>query len=107
LRPSNSRCPSIADDFPQALERNEYSRFGHRFSFGRTQFELRRKRLLMSLKAPPTTLARAHGRDRMLDMGRKWVETFELWADLNTKDRVLDVGCGPGRMAIAIREKFG
>jgi ubiquinone/menaquinone biosynthesis C-methylase UbiE len=40
-------------------------------------------------------------------MGRKWVETFELWADLNTKDRVLDVGCGPGRMAIAIREKFG
>jgi SAM-dependent methyltransferase len=36
-----------------------------------------------------------------------WAETFEYFGRLQSSDRVLDIGCGPGRMAIGIGERFG
>ncbi len=47
------------------------------------------------------------GRDQFSQVSEKFAETFELWGGLKSRDRVLDIGCGPGRMAIGIGERFG
>ena len=39
-------------------------------------------------------------------LGRKWVTTLVEVGGLTANHRVLDVGCGPGRMATAIGERF-
>ncbi len=61
----------------------------------------------------PDALAKGHAADEARTgddaarIGAKWAETFEIYGGLKTADRVLDIGCGPGRMAIAIGERFG
>lgn len=55
----------------------------------------------------PADRAIRHGGENFLSGGAKFAETFELWGDLKASDRVLDIGCGPGRMAIGIGERFG
>jgi ubiquinone/menaquinone biosynthesis C-methylase UbiE len=52
--------------------------------------------------APPAELAREHGGERFHVIGRKWVDTFIRLGAVRPNDRVLDVGCGAGRMAIAL-----
>ena len=51
---------------------------------------------------PPSKLIKGHGGKHFADIGHRWVETFKLLGDMKPSDRVLDVGCGPGRMAIAL-----
>lgn len=55
----------------------------------------------------PAELARHHGGDNLLAGGLKFAETFRLWGGLAATDAVLDIGCGPGRMALGIGETFG
>jgi SAM-dependent methyltransferase len=55
----------------------------------------------------PLRLAWGHGGRNASAIGTKWAETFETLAGLRREDHVLDIGCGPGRMAIAIGERFG
>lgn len=40
-------------------------------------------------------------------IGAKWAETFEIFGDLRSHHSIMDIGCSPGRMAIAIGERFG
>lgn len=40
-------------------------------------------------------------------IGNRWVETFERLGGLSAGKAVLDIGCGPGRMTIAIGDRFG
>jgi SAM-dependent methyltransferase len=54
----------------------------------------------------PAHLAVGHGGDQAKAIGEKCAETFELWGLLTGADRILDIGCGPGRLAIAIGERF-
>jgi SAM-dependent methyltransferase len=61
----------------------------------------------------PLELARGHSMrdapDRSRDaaaLGASWAGRFEVLGGLRTDDWVLDIGCGPGRMAIAIGERF-
>lgn len=56
---------------------------------------------------PPSKLIKGHGGERFSQLGHKWVETFKLIADLKPDDTVLDVGCGPGRMALALAPYLG
>ncbi|MEH2256941.1 methyltransferase domain-containing protein [Nostoc sp.] len=51
---------------------------------------------------PPLNLTKGHGGKQFSDIGHRWVETFKLFADLKQDENVLDVGCGPGRMALAL-----
>lgn len=53
---------------------------------------------------PRGRLARQPGNASYEVVGRRWVETFQLWGGLQPTDRVLDVGCGAGRMAVALSE---
>jgi SAM-dependent methyltransferase len=55
----------------------------------------------------PFLLALGHGGAKAAAIGAKWAETFETVAGLSGDDSVLDIGCGPGRMAVAIGERFG
>ena len=55
----------------------------------------------------PKKLAGNHGKENAAAIGAKWAETFELSGGLKANSSVLDIGCGPGRMAIAIGERFG
>lgn len=57
----------------------------------------------------PKKLTRLHGGspENARKIGRKWAETFENLGGLRPGHRILDIGCGPGRMAIAIGERFG
>lgn len=61
---------------------------------------------MTGIAIPPDRAAR-HGGDAFSQGGAKFAETFELWGGLKGDDAVLDVGCGPGRMAIGIGERFG
>jgi SAM-dependent methyltransferase len=45
--------------------------------------------------------------DRAAAIGAGWVNTMAEIAGLSGEHRILDVGCGPGRIAIAIGEQFG
>lgn len=51
---------------------------------------------------PPEYLAKSHGGPKFHEIGAGWVETFKQYAVLQPHHDVLDVGCGPGRMAIAL-----
>lgn len=55
----------------------------------------------------PYELAKHHGGASFLEGGLKFADTFELWGGLSGTDTVLDIGCGPGRMASGIGEKLG
>jgi SAM-dependent methyltransferase len=55
----------------------------------------------------PKALSGHHGRANAAAIGAKWAETFEVSGGLTANASVLDIGCGPGRMAIAIGERFG
>lgn len=55
----------------------------------------------------PQDRARNHGGDEFLSGGAKFAETFEMFGGLKGSDRVLDIGCGAGRMAIGIGERYG
>lgn len=55
----------------------------------------------------PSDRAANHGGQDFYASGAKFAETLELWGGLRPGDRVLDIGCGPGRMAIGIGERFG
>ena len=70
----------------------------------------------MSIRGPdiPEHLAKGHAAPRKgqsaaqsaREIGATWVRTFCEIAELDETKRVLDIGCGPGRMAIAIGEEF-
>ena len=57
--------------------------------------------------APPSHLTVNHGKDQFRQIGERWAETFQLLAKVNPTDCVLDVGCGPGRMALALVPYIG
>jgi SAM-dependent methyltransferase len=57
--------------------------------------------------AIPESLTKDHGGDRALAIGASWAETFEIHGGLTRHSTVLDIGCGPGRMAIGVGERFG
>lgn len=59
---------------------------------------------LRALEPPPRLLERAAGRasEDWLAVGDRWVETMRRWAALEPRERVLDIGCGVGRVAIAL-----
>ncbi len=62
----------------------------------------------------PEALAREHAAPKPGEsagesarrIGKAWVQTFIELAGLSSSDRILDLGCGPGRMAIGIGERF-
>lgn len=56
----------------------------------------------------PRELTKLHGGspEKARQIGLKWAETFELLGGLRPSHSILDIGCGPGRMAIAIGERF-
>ena len=57
----------------------------------------------------PEPLTKNHGgsSEEARKIGEKWAETFEIVGGLQPGQTILDIGCGPGRMAIAIGERFG
>ncbi len=55
----------------------------------------------------PKDRALNHGGDEFLRGGARFAETFELFGGLKGEDRVLDIGCGAGRMAIGIGHRYG
>lgn len=55
----------------------------------------------------PQELATSHGGPDFFRVGARFAETHELWGGLKGHHSVLDIGCGPGRMAIGIGERFG
>jgi len=59
----------------------------------------------MSIRIPQK-LAGNHGKENAAMIGARWAETFEHLGALSADSAVLDIGCGPGRMAIGIGERF-
>nr|WP_281720653.1 class I SAM-dependent methyltransferase [Nitrosomonas nitrosa] len=63
----------------------------------------------------PEHLAKGHGvakdgksfSESAREIGANWAERFVAYGGLTGNASILDVGCGPGRMAIAIGERFG
>lgn len=60
----------------------------------------------MTLTTIPQKLAKHHGGEDAAMLGLKWAETFEVHGGLSGQSKVLDIGCGPGRMAAAIATRF-
>jgi SAM-dependent methyltransferase len=54
----------------------------------------------------PKHLARGKASLRVAKVGARWAATFEALGGLVGTSRVLDIGCGPGRMAIGIGERY-
>ena len=61
---------------------------------------------MQDIRIPEARAAR-HGGADFYNSGLKWTETLVLWGQLKATDSVLDVGCGPGRMAIGIGQTLG
>ena len=57
-------------------------------------------------KIIPEKLAKHHGGANAASIGANWAETFEIHGGLSRESVVLDIGCGPGRMAVGIGERF-
>lgn len=63
----------------------------------------------------PEHLAQGHGvakdgkslSESAREIGTNWAKRFETYGGLAESSSILDIGCGPGRMAIAIGERFG
>jgi len=60
----------------------------------------------LSTLEPSDRPGKGYGRKKR-ELGLKWVETFQAYADLKPDEAVLDVGCGPGRMALALAAYLG
>jgi SAM-dependent methyltransferase len=68
----------------------------------------------LSVLIPPE-LAKGHASAVVSDdpsvaaarLGANWAKRFEQLGGLTAQARILDIGCGPGRMAIGIGERFG
>jgi SAM-dependent methyltransferase len=56
--------------------------------------------------AIPAERSIGHGGDKFAAIGARWAETMQLWGGLSAGDTILDIGCGPGRMAMAIGERL-
>ncbi|QNM82387.1 class I SAM-dependent methyltransferase [Sphingomonas sabuli] len=54
----------------------------------------------------PLTINHGGTPEEARKIGAKWAETFELLGGLGPDQAILDIGCGPGRMAIAIGDRF-
>jgi SAM-dependent methyltransferase len=69
---------------------------------------LTRKRFdsLASLE-PPRSLALQPGSGPWRAIGERWAGHFVEWGGLSPQDRVLEVGCGAGRMALALAPILG
>lgn len=61
----------------------------------------------LSTLDPPGRHNKGDRRKQFRELGLKWVETFQSYADLKPDEAVLDVGCGPGRMALALAAYIG
>ena len=61
----------------------------------------------LSMLEPPEDLAARHGGLQFRDIGRRWLDTFKLIAGLRRDDHILDVGCGAGRMTLALAPYLG
>lgn len=63
----------------------------------------------------PEHLARGHGvakdgksfSESAREIGANWANRFETYGGLTGSASILDIGCGPGRTALAIGERFG
>jgi ubiquinone/menaquinone biosynthesis C-methylase UbiE len=71
------------------------------------KIEAKKKFVELYTLEPPPKLIKGHGGKQFSDIGQRWVETFKLFADLKPHETVLDVGCGPGRMALALAPYLG
>ncbi len=56
---------------------------------------------------PPRGLSRYVGKGDFREVGQKYLEYVIELADLKRTDRVLEVGCGIGRMAVALTRHLG
>jgi SAM-dependent methyltransferase len=61
----------------------------------------------MALAPIPAELAVGHGGEQAARIAANMVETFVLHGGLQGTERILDIGCGPGRMASELARRFG
>jgi hypothetical protein len=64
---------------------------------------------LRSLDPPRSLVAKDAGKSDLhwLEIGDRWPETIRSWCGLGPGQRVLYVGCGIGRMAVALAPHLG
>lgn len=61
----------------------------------------------MRLTEPPPSAEAARGLDSFLATGRRFLDHFRTLGGLQPQEDVVDIGCGSGRMAIALTEYLG